>query len=178
MKVLFAYSNINGFHADSFGDGIAMIMAVTKKAGHNVRQIQLFNKNEYSKLDSAVKEFKPDVVGFTSVSSQFGFVHELSKGCGAPPRCLLEDFATISDGFGPPFGGNFGAILEPCRPLAGKSGHADSHKGGLERGPESGSKKGPFWSLPGGRQEGSLLHDSSIFTFLSLSLGASFLPPF
>ncbi len=23
-----------------------------------------------------------------------------SKGCGAPPRCLLEDFATISDGFG------------------------------------------------------------------------------
>ena len=106
MKVLFAYSNINGFHADSFGDGVAMIMAVTKKAGHNVRQIQLFNKNEYSKLDSAVKEFKPDVVGFTSVSSQFGFVHELSKRvkeispktinvCGGVhttlnPECVIE----------------------------------------------------------------------------------------
>ncbi len=101
-----------------------------------------------------------------------------SKGCGAPPRCLLEDFATIADGFGPPFGGHFGDILEPCRPLASKSGHADSQKGGLERGPESGSKKGPFWSLPGGRQEGSLLHDSSIFTFLSLSLLAPFWAPF
>ena len=67
------------------------------------------------------------------------------------------------------------AILEPCRPLAGKSGHADSHKGGLERGPESGSKKAPCWYLPGGRQKGSLSHDSSIFTFLSLSLGASLL---
>ena len=47
MIVLFVYSNINGFHADSFGDGIAMIMAITKKAGHDIRQIQIFNKNEY-----------------------------------------------------------------------------------------------------------------------------------
>ena len=66
MKILFAYTNINGFHADSFGDGIAQIMAVTKKAGHNVRQIQIFNKDEYPQLDSAVKEFQPDVVGVTS----------------------------------------------------------------------------------------------------------------
>ena len=101
-----------------------------------------------------------------------------SKGARAPPRWLREDFATISDGFGPPFGGHFGAILEPCRHLVGKSGHTDSKKGSLERGPESGSKKGPFWFLPGGRQEGSLLHDSSIFTFSSLSLLASFLAPF
>ena len=79
MKVLFVYSNINGFHADSFGDGIAMIMAITKKAGHDIRQIQIFNKNEYPQLDSVVKEFKPDVVGFTAVSSQFSFVRELSK---------------------------------------------------------------------------------------------------
>ena len=79
-----------------------------------------------------------------------------SKGARAPPRWLREDFATISDEFGPPVGGHFGPILEPCRHLAGKSGNTDSKKGGLERGPESGSPKARFWYLPGGRQEGSL----------------------
>ena len=62
-----------------------------------------------------------------------------SKGARAPPRWLREDFATISDEFGPPFGGNFGAILEPCRHLVGKSGNTDSPKEVFERGPESGS---------------------------------------
>ena len=31
MKILYVYTNINGQHADSFADGISMIMAVTKK---------------------------------------------------------------------------------------------------------------------------------------------------
>ena len=79
MKILFAYTNINGFHADSFGDGIAMIMAVTKRAGHNIRQIQIFKKSEYSQLELAVKEFKPDMVGFTAVSSQWSFVLEMAE---------------------------------------------------------------------------------------------------
>ena len=90
-----------------------------------------------------------------------------SKGARTPPRWLREDFATIADGFGPPFGGHFGAILEPCRHLVGKSCNTDSPKGAFERGPESGSKKGRFGDLLGGCQEGSLLHDSSIFTFSS-----------
>ena len=85
---------------------------------------------------------------------------------------------TIFDGFGSPFGGHFGSILEPCRHLAGKSGHTDSQKGGLERGPESGSQKKSFWYLPGGRQECSLSYDSSIFSFSSLSLLAPFWAPF
>ena len=72
-----------------------------------------------------------------------------SKGARAPPRWLREDFATISDEFGLPFGGHFGAILEPCRHLAGKSGNADSPKGGFERGPESGSQKGMILGPPG-----------------------------
>ena len=62
MKVLFVYTNINGFHADSFGDGVAMIMGVTKRAGHDVQQLQIFNKSEYSLVNEAIKDFKPDVV--------------------------------------------------------------------------------------------------------------------
>ena len=48
MKVLFVYTNINGFHADSFGDGISMIMAVAKKAGHDINQLQIFEKKSIS----------------------------------------------------------------------------------------------------------------------------------
>ena len=79
MRVLFVYTNINGFHADSFGDGIAQIMAVTKKAGHEIQQAQIFYKKEYSDLEKIVKDFKPEVIGYTSVSSQWSFVVELSE---------------------------------------------------------------------------------------------------
>ncbi len=106
MKIFFVYTNINGFHADSFGDGIAQIMAVTKEAGHDIRQIQIFQKSEYSQLSEIVKDYKPDIVGFTSVSSQFSCVVELSDlvkkisskiitVCGGVhttlyPQCILE----------------------------------------------------------------------------------------
>ena len=78
MKVFFIYTNINGFHADSFGDGVAQIMAVTRKAGHDIRQIQVFNKSDYSQVNKMVRDYNPDVVGFTSVSSQFSFIIELT----------------------------------------------------------------------------------------------------
>jgi len=106
MKVLFIYTNINGLHADGYGDGVSIIMAVTKKAGHNIRQAQIFTKKEYSQVTKFLKDFKPDVVGFTSVSSQFSFVVELSdiikkispktiNVCGGVhatlyPQCILE----------------------------------------------------------------------------------------
>ena len=106
MKVLFLYTNINGFHQDSYGDGIAQIMAVTKRAGHDLRQLQVFEKSQYAEVSQMVEEYKPDVVGFTAVSSQFSFVKDLSEiikkinpkiinVCGGVhttlyPQCVLE----------------------------------------------------------------------------------------
>jgi len=55
MKILFIYTNINGQHADSFADGISMIMAVTKKAGHEIKQVQIFEKLEYEMFKDEVK---------------------------------------------------------------------------------------------------------------------------
>ena len=78
MNVLFVYTNINGLYEDSFADGISMIMAVTKRAGHNIRIIKIFEKSDYPKFAKEVKDFKPDVVGYTAVSSQFSFVLDLS----------------------------------------------------------------------------------------------------
>jgi len=106
MKILFVYTNINGFHADGFADGIAVMMSVTKKAGHDIRYLRIFEKSEYFLINETVKEFKPDVVGFTSVSSQFSVVCELAtivkkispktiNVCGGVhptlyPECVLE----------------------------------------------------------------------------------------
>ena len=106
MRVLFVYTNINGFHADSFGDGIAQIMAVTKNAGHEIQQSYILNKQKYSDFERQVKNFKPDVIGYTAVSSQWSFVVELAdivkkispniiQVCGGvhttlSPNCILE----------------------------------------------------------------------------------------
>ena len=107
MKVLFLYTNINGFHADGFGDGIAQIMSVTKKAGYDIANMQIFEKSEYSQLEDLIINYRPDVVGFTSVSSQFSYVLELTDiikkisqkiitVCGGVhttlyPQCVLEN---------------------------------------------------------------------------------------
>ena len=107
MKVLFVYTNVNGLHADSFADGIAIMMAVTKKAGHDIRHSQIFTKEDYSLIERDVKEFKPDVVGFTAVSSQYSAVTTLAEMvkkispktinvCGGVhptlyPQCVLEN---------------------------------------------------------------------------------------
>ena len=106
MRVLFVYTNVNGLHADSFADGIAIMMAVTKKAGHDIRHSQIFTKEDYSLIERDVKEFKPDVVGFTAVSSQYSAVTTLAEMikkispktinvCGGVhptlyPQCVLE----------------------------------------------------------------------------------------
>ena len=106
MKVLFVYTNINGMYYDSFGDGVAQIMAVTSKAGHEIRNVQIVERSEYSTVSEMVHEFKPDVVGFTSVSSQFAFVLEFAEiikkispkiinVCGGVhptlyPQCIME----------------------------------------------------------------------------------------
>ena len=107
MKILFVYTNIDGFHADSYADGIAVLMAMTKKAGYDIRYVRILEKSKYFLVDETVKEFKPDVVGFTSVSSQFSVVNDLSdiikkispkivNVCGGVhptlyPECIVEE---------------------------------------------------------------------------------------
>ena len=78
MKVLFVYTNINGFHADSYGFGLAHIMSVTKQAGHEIKLVSILDKNGYQEVTDTFKEFKPQVVGFTTVSSQWSFAVELA----------------------------------------------------------------------------------------------------
>ena len=78
MKVLFVYTNINGYHDDTYSFGLASIVAITANNGHEVKVVIVHNKNEYALLTDEISKYSPRVVGFSSVSSQFNFVKELS----------------------------------------------------------------------------------------------------
>lgn len=106
MNVLFIYPNINGFHEDTYSFGLASIVSVTKMSGHNVKVIIVKKKHDYLKIVECVKVFKPNIVGFSSVSSQFNFIREMAEEikkissniivvCGGVhptinPECVME----------------------------------------------------------------------------------------
>ncbi|MBN2735036.1 MAG: radical SAM protein [Methanomicrobiaceae archaeon] len=106
MNVLFIYTNINGTHEDTYAFGLASLVSMTKKEGHNTKVLIVDNTNEYNDILSAISQFKPDLVGLTSVSSQFQFVKEITSiikkhypevitVCGGVhstifPECILE----------------------------------------------------------------------------------------
>lgn len=78
MNVLFVYTNIDGYHTQCYSFGLASIVSVTKAKGHSVKVETLTKKKNYQKVLDTVASFKPRIIGFTSVSSQFSFVKELS----------------------------------------------------------------------------------------------------
>ena len=94
MDILFIYTNINGTHKETYAIGLASIVAVTKKEGHNVKVIIVKNREEYSKVFKEFSSFNPRIVAFTSVSSQFNFVIELSESI----KKIKSDVITVCGG--------------------------------------------------------------------------------
>lgn len=106
MNILFIYTNIDGFHTDVYSFGLASIVSVTKLSGYNAKVVIIEAKEEYSKVYDEISLFKPQLVAFSSVSSQFRFVKEIAGGikskfpgiviiCGGVhptinPTCLLK----------------------------------------------------------------------------------------
>ena len=45
LKVLFVYTNIDGFHFDNYHFGLATLVSVTKNLGHDVK-LNLLSKKE------------------------------------------------------------------------------------------------------------------------------------
>lgn len=79
MKVLFVYTNITGFHRDNYSFGLASILSSTRAAGHETAIEIVKTKEEYKKVLDSIDLFKPQIVGFTAVSSQYCFVKELAE---------------------------------------------------------------------------------------------------
>src|SRR3990170_2252200 len=78
MKVLFVCTNINGFHEGCYPFGLCSIMSVAKVAGWQVEALLIHFREEYTQAVRKAIEFQPDVIGFTTVSSQYHFVKELA----------------------------------------------------------------------------------------------------
>lgn len=106
MKILCVYTNINGFHSDTYHFGLASVIATTREAGHECRAVIVHTREDYKRVYDELEAFKPGIVAFTSVSSQFHFVDQLSEGikkrspdtyvvCGGThttiyPDCVVE----------------------------------------------------------------------------------------
>jgi len=109
MNVLFIYTNIKGFHEDTYSFGLASIVSIAKENNYNTKVILVKTQDEYQNVLDEIPLFKPDLVAFTSVSSQFIYVKELASliksrfpsiitVCGGIhptlfPDCLLETIA-------------------------------------------------------------------------------------
>ncbi len=77
-RILFIYTNINGFHDDCYSFGLASIMSSSRAAGYECKILIIRSRDEFKHVTAEIKTFSPHVVGFSSVSSQFHFVKELA----------------------------------------------------------------------------------------------------
>ena len=48
MKILFAYTNINGFHYGNYHFGVSSLVQIAVKNGHDISVKVLLTKDEYS----------------------------------------------------------------------------------------------------------------------------------
>tara|TARA_B100000315_G_scaffold253681_1_gene293021 strand:- start:714 stop:1211 length:498 start_codon:yes stop_codon:yes gene_type:complete len=97
MKVLFVYTNIDGFHYDNYHFGLATLVSVTKDLGHDTEVIILTKRDDYANFANTVVGFQPDIVGFSSVSSQYMFVKDLAEMV----KNIVPNSITIAGGVHP-----------------------------------------------------------------------------
>ncbi len=86
MKVLFVITNIDGFYSDTFSIGLASLMSYVAAKGHEYDVAIVNTRDDYKNVINTIKRMETGVIGYTSVSSQFMYVKELSqvvrKECG------------------------------------------------------------------------------------------------
>ena len=79
MNIRFVYTNINGFHYDNYHYGVGSLVQKCVDEGHTVSVNVILHKNKFADFEEDIKNSPPDVVGFSSVSSQFAHCQELAK---------------------------------------------------------------------------------------------------
>ncbi|MHB8280198.1 MAG: B12-binding domain-containing radical SAM protein [Candidatus Humimicrobiaceae bacterium] len=94
MKILFVYPDINiRGGALSYHYGIGSLSSVLKKNGHQTALQYIYGSYNPKPLMQKIEEFKPDIIGFTTVSFQYKFIKKLLKDisgygiftiCGGP----------------------------------------------------------------------------------------------
>ena len=106
-SVLFVLPNINGTYADAYSFGLASIASVARDKGWDYQYVILKRHEDCESLVRRVEAERPKILAFSTVSSQFSFVKEISTRvraelgagvvqiCGGvhatiSPECILE----------------------------------------------------------------------------------------
>lgn len=80
MKILFILPDVDSCHKLYIHFGIAYISGFLKTNGYNdIRFLTVTSVDDYNHIVNEAASFKPDIIGFTSVETQFSNVINLSK---------------------------------------------------------------------------------------------------
>lgn len=78
MRVLLVFTNLNDLMSMGYHYGLASIAASARAAGHEVSLFTVNRSEDVQQLMVSAGQFQPEVIGFTSVSSQFRYVSDIA----------------------------------------------------------------------------------------------------
>lgn len=107
MQIIFVITNINGTYNDAYSFGLASIASIARDRGFDYDYAVINSIRDYVSFFDFVESKKPHVIAYTSVSSQFMFIKDISEKirekhgkkilqiCGGIhatifPECVLE----------------------------------------------------------------------------------------
>jgi radical SAM superfamily enzyme YgiQ (UPF0313 family) len=77
MKTLFIYSNVNKEqYSNTYHFGIGRLSSILKEGGHKTSLFTLASLNQKA-IINAIKKERPDIIGFTAVSSQIPYIKKI-----------------------------------------------------------------------------------------------------
>lgn len=89
MKIYLIFPDVNSFHAIPYHPGLASIAAVLLDKGYEVEVGYYDSLSKADKILKQINEFKPDLVGFTAVETQFRYVKYLAAKIKKMLNCIV-----------------------------------------------------------------------------------------
>jgi len=79
LKVLFIFLDVDSYHFDEYNFGLAYLSGLLKNNNYDVKYCYVSSQDQFKEVLAEVMNYAPDIIGFTSVESQFIYVKKLSK---------------------------------------------------------------------------------------------------
>ena len=76
-KVLFVLTNMNAFLKEAYSQGLAILMACAKQNGYQYDAKVINNETDLNDLFVLIESTNPNVIAYTSVSSQFTHIKKI-----------------------------------------------------------------------------------------------------
>ena len=89
MRIYLVYTDVSSNHGLPYHPGLASIGAVLLQKGHAVEVGYISAVDQYDSMVESVVNFDPDVVGFTTVETQFIHVQRLAAKIKAQRDCVV-----------------------------------------------------------------------------------------